>query len=228
MRDRGCCRVKQANPKPILPGPAQVYFSKAPSDDVKSYDGSGDWFKIRQALFCSNPGNDGALTDAWCTWGQPGIAFEIPDRLPDGLVLPMIPRRTLDSKSSPFHTDSHSEYLVRVEHIPLHGAQGKPGGAEFYYSCAQLKIEGNNGNTWLPTRTAKIPGMIQPDDEAVLFNIWTQVTDYPTAPGSELIIGGTTWGTSDGSGDGIARQMAKRAVGMGGSSAAVARAMVAN
>lgn len=180
-------------------------MSKAPSDDVKSYDGSGDWFKIRQALFCSNPGNDGALTTAWCTWGQPGIAFEIPDRLPNG------------------------EYLVRVEHIPLHGAQGKPGGAEFYYSCAQLKIEGNDeGSAWLPTRTAKIPGMIQPDDEAVLFNIWTQVSDYPVAPGSELIIGGTTWGTSDGSGEGVARMMVKRAAGMVGSAAARARAMIAN
>jgi hypothetical protein len=112
-------------------------MSKAPNNDVKSYDGSGDWFKVRQALICSDvAGNDDILTTAWCTWGQDGIEFIVPDRLPDG------------------------EYLARVEHIPLHGAQGKPGGAEFYYSCAQLKVSGNTGKTWLPTRTAKIPGMV--------------------------------------------------------------------
>jgi hypothetical protein len=70
------------------------------SDDVKSDDGSGDWFKVRDSLFCANPGNDGALTKSWCEWGQPGIEFVVPDTIPDG------------------------EYLVRVEHIPLHGAQG--------------------------------------------------------------------------------------------------------
>ena len=30
------------------------------SKDVKSDDGSGDWFKVRDALFCSSPQNDGA------------------------------------------------------------------------------------------------------------------------------------------------------------------------
>nr|OQO27215.1 hypothetical protein B0A51_05310 [Rachicladosporium sp. CCFEE 5018] len=184
------------------PGPAQVYMSKAPSGSVKEYDGSGDWFKVREALFCSNPGNDGALKAAWCTWGQPGIEFEIPDRLPNG------------------------EYLVRVEHIPLHGAQGKPGGAEFYYSCGQLKIEGASSSAWLPTRTAKIPGMIQPDDAAVTFNIWTTVKSYPFSPGSELIIGGTTWGTADGSSKGVVKQLTKRTIGMVGSAAVRARSMI--
>jgi hypothetical protein len=145
------------------------------TDDVKSYDGSGDWFKVRDALFCSSPQNDGALKNAWCTWGQPGIEFTVPDTIPDG------------------------EYLVRVEHIPLHGAQGTSTGAEYYYSCAQLKVEGSAVSAMPAFDTIKIPGGVQPDDPAVEFNIWTQVKEYPYTVGPELIPGGTTWGTADGS-----------------------------
>lgn len=158
-------------------GPAQVFFSK--TDDVKSYDGSGDWFKVRDALFCSDPGNDGALTDAWCTWGEPGIAFTVPDTIPDG------------------------EYLVRVEHVPLHGAQGTSTGAEYYYSCGQLKVEGSTVDSMPSFDTVKIPGGLQPDDPAVTFNIWTDVKSYPYRFGPELINGGTTWGSEDGSSDAV-------------------------
>jgi hypothetical protein len=45
----------------------------------------------------------------------------------------------------------------------------------------------------------KIPGGVQPDDPAVEFNIWTQVSSYPYTVGPELIPGGTTWGSADGS-----------------------------
>lgn len=31
------------------PGPAQVYLSRAPNDDLQSYKGDGDWFKIAYA-----------------------------------------------------------------------------------------------------------------------------------------------------------------------------------
>jgi hypothetical protein len=126
------------------------------SDDVKSDDGSGDWFKVRDSLFCANPGNDGALTKSWCEWGQPGIEFVVPDTIPDG------------------------EYLVRVEHIPLHGAQGTSTGAEYYYSCGQLKVEGSTVDAMPAFDTIK-------------------VTEYPYTVGPELIPGGTTWGSADGS-----------------------------
>ncbi|KAK5693767.1 hypothetical protein LTR17_025048 [Elasticomyces elasticus] len=196
------------------PGPAQVYMSKAPSNDVKSYDGSGDWFRVREATLCTPvAGNDDILTTAWCTWGQDGIEFVVPTRLPDG------------------------EYLTRVGHIPLHCAQGSSTGAEYYYSCAQLKIEGNTGKTWLPTRTAKIPGMIQPSDDGVIFNIWSStlrlkscaapsITEYPYGPGSGLIVGGTAWGSKDGNSDGIVKSVAKRAARWVGSAAARARELM--
>lgn len=156
-------------------GPAQVYMSL--SDDVKSDDGSGEWFKIQDTLFCSDPGNEGALTDAWCTWGEPGISFTIPETIPDG------------------------EYLVRVEHVAIHGAQGSPDGAEYYYACGQLKVEGSTVDSLPDMETISIPGGVQPDDEAVMFNIWTDVSEYPYTVGPALIPGGSTWGSADGSSD---------------------------
>lgn len=33
----------------IHPGPGQVYLSRAPKDDLTSYRGDGDWFKIAYA-----------------------------------------------------------------------------------------------------------------------------------------------------------------------------------
>jgi hypothetical protein len=54
--------------------------------------------------------------------------------------------------------------------------------------------------------TIKIPGGVQPDDDGVTFNIWTQVSEYPFTVGPALIPGGTTWGTADGSSDGVVVQ----------------------
>lgn len=86
------------------PGPAQVYMSKAPGGSVADYDGSGDWFKIHQETTCSS---GDLTTTAWCTWDKDRVTFTVPADTPDG------------------------EYLVRSEHIGLHGAQN--GEAEFYY-----------------------------------------------------------------------------------------------
>lgn len=66
-------------------------MSRAPGDDVKAYDGSGDWFKIFEEGVC-NQGAD-FTTDAWCTWGRDSISATIPADTPDG------------------------EYLIRAEHI---------------------------------------------------------------------------------------------------------------
>ena len=42
------------------PGPAQIYLSRAPSDDLQSYKGDGDWFKIAYA----GPSDD----RTWSLW----------------------------------------------------------------------------------------------------------------------------------------------------------------
>jgi hypothetical protein len=159
-------------------GPAQVYMSKAPSS-VGSYDGSGEWyvsskphwwallimrrFKIFQETIC-NPSGD-PKTDAWCTWKKDRVSFKIPQGIPDG------------------------EYLVRAEHIGLHGAHD--GQAEFYYGCAQVKVSGG-GNT-LPTETVKIPGVYKVNDAAVNFSVWSGKTDYPAqGPGPKVFTGGAS------------------------------------
>lgn len=72
-------------------GPGLVYMSRAPGDNVKTYDGSGDWFKIFEEGVCKSNGD--FTNNAWCTWDRNWIAAKIPADTPNG------------------------EYLVRVEHI---------------------------------------------------------------------------------------------------------------
>jgi hypothetical protein len=86
------------------PGPQMVYMSKAPST-VSTYEGDGDWFKIMESGVC-DPSKD-FTKEAWCSWDKDRIEFTIPEDTPEG------------------------EYLIRPEHIGLHGAHD--GQAEFYY-----------------------------------------------------------------------------------------------
>ncbi|KAF2628487.1 carbohydrate-binding module family 1 protein [Macroventuria anomochaeta] len=98
------------------PGPGLVYMSKAPGS-VKSYDGSGDWFKIYEEGVCD--GGDFTST-AWCDYDRDWIAAKIPKDTPNG------------------------EYLVRMEHIGVHRSHvNQP---EHYVSCLQVKVQsGGNG-----------------------------------------------------------------------------------
>ncbi|GES62169.1 fungal cellulose binding domain protein [Aspergillus terreus] len=133
------------------PGPLQVYMSKAPGD-VKEYDGSGDWFKVYQEGVCSDI-SDGLVDTDWCTWGKDTVKFNIPNDMPPG------------------------QYLVRVEHIGLH--RGFSGNSEFYFTCAQIEVTGSGTGT--PAEVAKIPGIYQPDDANIHFNIY-----YPTPTAYDL------------------------------------------
>ncbi|KAH9427139.1 hypothetical protein MCOR02_012452 [Pyricularia oryzae] len=154
----GSCTTEPASGGTGTPGPAQVYVSLAPGS-VKTYDGSGDWIKVHQSLLCKDPLVARDLQyDGWCMYGENKIEFEVPETLPDG------------------------EYLVRAEHIAIHGAHD--GKAEFYYSCAQVRIQGSNA-TALPTgaETAKIPGVYKTDDAAINFSVWGGKTSYPLIPG---------------------------------------------
>ncbi|KAK8100387.1 hypothetical protein PG999_010761 [Apiospora kogelbergensis] len=141
------------------PGPTQVYMTLAPNG-AKSADGSGDWFKVAQSLICKAGNAESLRKDAWCSWGENNVNFVMPESVPDG------------------------EYLVRAEHIALHGAHA--GAAEFYYSCAQIKI----------------PGVYAVKDKAINFSLWGSSTSYPEIPGIPVIAGGEIRGSADGkSGD---------------------------
>ncbi|KAF7545973.1 hypothetical protein G7Z17_g8762 [Cylindrodendrum hubeiense] len=155
------------------PGPTQLYLSKAP-DSVKDYDGSGDWIKVHQGLICKeNPVAEDLQNDGWCIWGENHISFTVPDTIPDG------------------------EYLLRAEHIALHGAH--VGRAEFYYACAQIKVEGSSASSLPSKPSTKIPGVYAVDDEAINFSIWAGLTAYPYSPGIDVANGGQIRGTADGS-----------------------------
>jgi len=85
------------------PGPSSGWLSKAPGS-VQEYKGDGDWAKIYETGICYKDRD--IKTTAWCTWSKDTITLTIPKDTPNG------------------------EYLLRVEHIGLHGAHD--GQAEFY------------------------------------------------------------------------------------------------
>lgn len=134
------------------PGPLQVYMSKAPGD-VREYDGSGDWFKIYELGPKSFSSDDGI------TWGTNDIGnftFQLPNEIPAG------------------------QYLVRIEHIALHGA-GEWGGAEFYFNCAQIEVESDSTAT--PGPLVKIPGVYDGYEPGILFYMYRDYIVNYTMPG---------------------------------------------
>lgn len=114
----------QVEPTIQHPGPTAVYLAKVPTGfTAKTWDGSGSvWFKIFQI---------GATFPAGkLTWPSDGKSSTIPKRLKQDLT--MTKGLTSIHFKIPAATPS-GDYLVRVEHIGLHGA-GQIGGAQFYGS----------------------------------------------------------------------------------------------
>jgi hypothetical protein len=148
------------------PGPATVYMSKAPGT-AQAYEGDGDWFKIAQTGICNQQAD--FLKEAWCTWDKGTIDFTIPEGTPDG------------------------EYLIRPEHIGLHGAHG--GQAEFYYACVQVKVTGGGNGT--PGPMIKFPGGYKKTDPSFATNLWGGAFDYKL-PGPALWTGSSAAGGNTG------------------------------
>lgn len=134
------------------PGPLSVYLSRAPGD-VREYDGSGDWFKIYELSPLPGWTADGSIE--WGVTGLGNFTFTLPSQTPAG------------------------QYLVRIEHIALHGA-GEFGGAEFYYNCAQINVLGESTAT--PEPTVKIPGVYNGSEPGILFYMYRPDLNY-TIPG---------------------------------------------
>ena len=63
------------------------------------------------------------------------------------------------------------EYLVRTEHIALHNAANK-GGAQFYLSCAQVKVTGGGNGT--PGPLVSIPGVYDGNEPGIKLNIYSR------------------------------------------------------
>jgi hypothetical protein len=135
------------------PGPLQFYMAKVPSDKTAAtFDGSGNvWFKVYSQ---GATFSGGQMT--WASNGKQQVTFTLPKSLPTG------------------------EYLVRVEHIGLHSA-GSAGGAQFYISCAQIKV--NNGGSGSPGPLVSFPGAYKASDPGIQLNIYYPVPTSYTPPG---------------------------------------------
>jgi len=135
------------------PGPLVVYLSKSTTPDVRDYDGSGDWFKIYEL---------GVRTFSPLTWladNLSQVSFKLPVNIPNG------------------------EYLLRTEHIAIHGAY-QPDGDQHYLSCAQISVSGGTGGN--PGPTGKFPGMYKSNDPGLFFSpYFPPLTNY-TMPGVAL------------------------------------------
>jgi hypothetical protein len=78
------------------------------------------------------------------------------------------------------------DYLVRIEHIALHGASS-PGGAQPYMSCGQITVtNGGNGN---PGPLVSFPGAYSPTDPGLLINVYWPVPTNYTIPGPRIWTG---------------------------------------
>ncbi|OBR07939.1 Cellulose-growth-specific protein [Colletotrichum higginsianum IMI 349063] len=102
-------------------GPVIAWLSPARSGNVTTYDGSGRWAKIWEL---------GALVGngqiSFPASNKAAFNFQIPSCTPPG------------------------EYLLRIEQIGLHSASAK-GGAQFYISCAQIRVTGSGNGQLSPT-----------------------------------------------------------------------------
>ncbi|KAL6364161.1 hypothetical protein LRP88_02077 [Fusarium phalaenopsidis] len=154
------------------PGPGLAYLSKAPTT-AQTYKGDGEWFKVYETGVCDT-GLDFTST-AWCTWDKNLIEFNIPEDTPNG------------------------EYLLRVEHIGVHGAH--VGQAEFYPACAQVKIIGGGSGSSPPGPTVKFPGAYKKTDPSFNFSIYGGYKTYPM-PGPAVWNGGSSNSSSDSTGSG--------------------------
>ncbi|KAK8159363.1 fungal cellulose binding domain-containing protein [Phyllosticta citrichinensis] len=135
------------------PGPLQFYMAKVPDGKTAAaWDGSGQvWFKI----FGQGPTiNSTGLS--WPSSGKKQVDVTLPASLPNG------------------------QYLLRAEHIALHGA-GSEGGAQFYIACAQLQVTG--GGNGEPSPKVALPGAYKATDPGILINIYYPVPTNYTLPG---------------------------------------------
>ncbi|KIM19736.1 glycoside hydrolase family 61 protein [Serendipita vermifera MAFF 305830] len=136
------------------PGPLLWYMAKAPGS-VNGWNPSGNvWFKIAQTGATFSGG-----TMSWPSSGLSTVSVRIPSSISAG------------------------EYLLRVEHIAVHSA-GSSGGAQFYISCAQLKVTG--GGSASPGPLVAFPGAYKATDPGILINIYYPVPTSYTPPGPSV------------------------------------------
>ncbi|KAF7532277.1 hypothetical protein G7054_g8108 [Neopestalotiopsis clavispora] len=72
------------------------------------------------------------------------------------------------------------QYLLRIEHIGVHGA-GEYGGAEFFFNCAQIEVESDS--TAVPSPVVQIPGLYTGYEPGIEFYMYRNYIVNYTMPG---------------------------------------------
>jgi hypothetical protein len=142
----------KSSPNIFHPGPLQFYMAAVPAgSNVATWDGKGQvWFKIYAEKAITSGGQL-----SWASLNKGSVSVNIPKNLPSG------------------------DYLLRIEHIALHQAS-TTGGAQFYISCAQVRVTGGGSGT--PTPLVSFPGVYKATDPGIKVNIYSGATSY-TPPG---------------------------------------------
>lgn len=197
------------------PGIQQVYLSRAPelpsSSPLSSspqstnssspsaaalYDGSGAWVRIYSLTTTPTyPNGTGTIGKNSFAEAQPGAVDWATHKLESFLF-------TLPAETPV------GEYLLRAEGMAVHAAH-KPGGAQFYVSCAQIRVLEKEGASPSPRQQRRhrrrpqrnddndnavselgplvsIPGVYRGDEPGVLLpQFWSALTRY-TTPGPAL------------------------------------------
>ncbi|KAF9876126.1 hypothetical protein CkaCkLH20_06572 [Colletotrichum karsti] len=145
-------------------GPVMIYLSSVA--DAAAADGSSEFFKVFESGYFANNN----------TWGNDLINegcgkqnFVIPSDIAPG------------------------DYLLRAETVALHAA-GSEGGAQYYMSCYQLKIE--SSGTAKPAGVS-FPGAYKATDPGLLINIYNTISNY-VIPGPAVYGAGSS-GSDSGS-----------------------------
>lgn len=73
------------------------------------------------------------------------------------------------------------DYLFRIEHVALHMASNA-GGAQFYISCAQIKVTGGGNGSPQAADLVAFPGAYKPTDPGIMVNIWAAKQFTPAGP----------------------------------------------
>ncbi|KAI1737574.1 glycosyl hydrolase family 61-domain-containing protein [Xylaria scruposa] len=165
------------------PGIQQVYLSRAPdlppnstsSSATAVYDGSGGWARIYSLTTTPTwPNGTGTMGKNSFAEARPGAVDWATHKL-TSFLFPL-----------PAETPA-GEYLLRAEGMAVHAAH-KPGGAQFYVSCAQIRVVDDDGRRRRKGGFSelgplvKIPGVYRGDEPGVLLpEFWSSLTRYTTA-----------------------------------------------
>lgn len=158
-------------------------MARVPDDkDINSWEATGNvWFKVGSI---SAVQNGGPLSGTEAVWP----AYRTSNARLTNITSANLGRAPTDktqvSTTIPKNLPS-GKYLIRVESIALHLAQG-PGGAQFYISCGQLEVTGGGSGT--PGPLVSFPGAYKSNDPGLIWPNSPPRTSY-TAPGPAVWVG---------------------------------------